>query len=49
MIHIRLSDDMRREVKLLCVYEDKTIQNYVIDLVQKDLEKRQKKGGIKRK
>tara|TARA_B100000959_G_scaffold285809_1_gene361844 strand:+ start:2801 stop:2962 length:162 start_codon:yes stop_codon:yes gene_type:complete len=48
MIHIRLNESMRKEIKLLCVHEDKTIQDYIVDLIQKDFGKRKKKGGAKK-
>ncbi len=45
MIHIRLSEKLHRQVRLICADKDVTIQDYVEELIQKDISK--KKGGIK--
>ncbi len=45
MIHIRLPQSVRREIRFICADKDITIQSYVMDLIQKDFEERQKKGG----
>lgn len=37
MIHIRLPENIRREIKLLCVYKDITIQEYILGLIKSDL------------
>jgi len=45
MIHIRLGETLHRQVRLICADKDTTIQDYVEELIRKDLSK--KKGGIK--
>ena len=45
MIHIRLSEAVHRQVRLVCADKDTTIQDYVEELIRKDLSK--KKGVLK--
>ena len=45
MIHIRLGEALHRQVRLICADKDTTIQDYVEELIRKDLSK--KKRGIK--
>ena len=45
MIHIRLGEALHRQVRLICADKDTTIQDYVEELIRKDLSK--KKGVLK--
>jgi len=45
MVHIRFTETERREMKSICALEGKSMQEYVRELVLKDLAK--KKGGSK--
>tara|TARA_B100000315_G_C14127638_1_gene385431 strand:- start:155 stop:325 length:171 start_codon:yes stop_codon:yes gene_type:complete len=49
MIHIRVSETLHREIRLLCADKDITIQKYVNDLISNDLVNLKKKGGRQQK
>lgn len=49
MIHVRLPQNIRREIRLLCADKDITIQSYLVNLIERDLIKRKQKGGDKKK
>lgn len=36
-VHIMLSDDLHRDVRIRCAYEDITIQEYVASLIANDM------------
>ena len=42
-ISLRLDDDLHKEVKYLLVDLDKSFNEYVLELIKKDLQKRGKK------
>jgi predicted DNA-binding protein len=40
-VTLRLSDDLHKKIKLLTVNEEKTLQDYITQLIEKDLNERQ--------
>jgi len=38
-VHIMLSDDLHRDVRIRCAYEDISIQEYVASLIAKDMKR----------
>jgi hypothetical protein len=49
MLHIRMTEEIHRKIRFICADADMPIQTYVMDLINKDIGKREKKGGIKKK
>ena len=47
MVHILLPKDLHRRVRLRCVYEDKSIQDYVAGVIERDM-RRWKEPGTRR-
>lgn len=45
VIHIRLSPEVKAELQAVADKDDRTISNYVLRLIQKDLEQQRKKEG----
>jgi len=37
LIHIRLSDDIHKKVRIKCAYDDVSIQDYVENLIAEDV------------
>ena len=38
-VHIMLSDDLHRDVRIRCAYEDISIQDYVASLIANDMKR----------
>jgi len=38
-VHIQLSDDLHRDVRIRCAYEDISIQDYVASLIANDMKR----------
>lgn len=45
VIHIRLSPEVKAELQAVADKDDRTVSNYVLRLIQKDLEQQRKKEG----
>lgn len=45
-VHIRMPEDLYRNLKVKCVYEDTSIQNYVVKLIAESMGERSALGGL---
>ena len=47
MVHILIPDNIHRRVRVRCAYEDRSVQDYVATLIERDM-RRWKEPGARR-
>ena len=47
MIHIRLPEELHRKIRIRAAETDVTIQEYVVSVLKRELERQQQEGRLK--